>query len=102
MTPNLPPGHLKAFDPAIDAENVIRLIEESFQLQNDPESLLIIEQMRRNIAGQNLPGILNANEVRQPGYVWLVDGQIVGNINIISFLDNLRHIALIANVAVKP
>ena len=102
MIPNLPPGQLKAFDPAIDAESVIRLIEESFQLQNDPESMLVIEQMRQTIARQNLPGILVANEARQPGYVWLIDGQIVGNINIISFLDNLRHIALIANVAVKP
>ena len=102
MIQNLPPGHLKAFDPAIDAEQVIRLIEESFQLQNDPESRLVIEQMRRAVDRQNLLGILNADEVRQPGYVWLIDGEIVGNINIISFLDNLRHIALIANVAVKP
>jgi len=102
MIQNLPPGHLKVFDPAIDAEQVIRLIEESFQLQNDPESRLVIEQMRRAVDRQNLLGILNAEEVRQPGYVWLIDGQIVGNINIISFLDNLRHIALIANVAVKP
>lgn len=102
MTPNLPPGQLKAFDPATDVGEVIKLIEESFNLQNDPESLMAIEQMRRSAEHQEQFGVLPGDEYHQPGYVWKIDGTIVGNINIISFLDNLRHIALIANVAVKP
>ena len=96
-----PPGRLKAYDPAQDAEAVIRLIEESFNLKNDPESQSIINQMRLSAQRQSQAG-LKVGAYRQPGYVWVVDDQIVGNINIISFLDKLRHIALIANVAVKP
>ena len=102
MISNSPPGQLKAFNPSADVGEVIKLIEESFNLQNDPESLMAIEQMRRSADRQEQSGILPGNEYHQPGYVWKIDGAIVGNINIISFLDNLRHIALIANVAVKP
>ncbi len=102
MTPNLPPGQLKAFNPSTDAGEVIKLLEESFNLQNDPESLMAIEQMRRSADRQEQFGVLPGNEAQQPGYVWKIDGAIVGNINIISFLDNIRHVALIANVAVKP
>ncbi len=97
-----PPGRLKAFDPASDAEAVIRLIEDSFNLKGDPESMSIIEQMRQATQNQSAWNALPGTEYRQPGYVWVVDGRIVGNINIISFMERLRHIALIANVAVKP
>lgn len=97
-----PPGHLKAYDPAQDAEAVIKLIEESFHLKNDPESMSIINQMRQSAERQTQLGLNPGGAYRQPGYVWVLNDQIVGNINIISFLDKLCHIALIANVAVKP
>lgn len=102
MISNPPPGQLRAFDPSTDVDQVIKLIEESFNLQNDAESLMAIEQMRRSADHQRQFGILPGNAYHQPGYVWKIDGAIVGNINIISFMDNIRHIALIANVAVKP
>ncbi len=97
-----PPGHLKAYDPAKDAEAVIKLVEESFNLKNDPEGRGVINQMRLSAQRQTQWSSIPVGDHRQPGYVWVVNGQIVGNINIISFLDKLRHIALIANVAVKP
>lgn len=96
------PGRLKAYDPAHDADAVIKLIEESFNLKNDPESKNVINQMRQSAQQQSQWGLIQVGGYRQPGYVWVVDDQIVGNINIVSFLDKLRHIALIANVAVKP
>jgi len=102
MDLNSPPGQLKAFDPSTDVDQVIKLIEESFNLHNDPESLMAIEQMRRSANRQEQFGVLPGEVYQQPGYVWKIDGAIVGNINIISFMENLRHIALIANVAVKP
>lgn len=102
QTPLSPPGHLKAYNPAQDADEVITLIEESFSLKNDPESMSIINQMRLAAQRQSQNNWLPGNDYRQPGYVWVVDDQIVGNINIISFLDKMHHIALIANVAVKP
>ncbi|MCK9245894.1 MAG: GNAT family N-acetyltransferase [Anaerolineaceae bacterium] len=97
-----PPGRLKAYEPAQDAEAVIRLIEDSFNLKNDPESVSVIQQMRLAAQRQQQSGWLSGGGYGQPGYVWMVGDRIVGNINIISFLDRLRHIALIANVAVIP
>lgn len=97
-----PPGRLKAYDPAQDSEAVISLVEESFNLKNDPEGRGVVNQMRLTAQRQTPWRFAPVGDYRQPGYVWVVDGQIVGNINIISFLDKLRHIALIANVAVKP
>ena len=97
-----PPGRLKSYDPAHDADAVINLIEESFNLKTDPESMGIISQMRQSAQRQTQGGAIASGAYRQPGYVWVIDDQIVGNINIVSFLDKLRHIALIANVAVKP
>ena len=98
----IPPGRLKTYDPARDADAVLKLIEESFNLNNDPESMSVINQMRQSAHRQAQGELISGGGYRQPGYVWVVDDQIVGNINIVSFLDKLRHIALIANVAVKP
>ena len=97
-----PPGRLKAYNPAQDAEAVIELIEGSYNNENDPESVSVIQQMRLSAQRQQQLGWLSGGGYGQPGYVWMVDDRIVGNINIISFLDKLRHIALIANVAVIP
>ena len=97
-----PPGRLKAYDPVRDVNAVLKLLEVSFNLNNDPESMITINQMRQSAQQQAQGGFVSGGGFRQPGYVWVVDDQIVGNINIVSFLDKLRHIALIANVAVKP
>lgn len=97
-----PPGFIRSYDPIKDAEEVIRLIEKSFNLQNDPESRNVINQMRLNSQRLREGGWLFNPGTINPGFVWVIDNRIVGNINILFFFENLKQIALIANVAVQP
>ena len=97
-----PPGSIRGFNPATDTDVVVDLIADSFTLHNDSEGMNVLRQMRDNARHAREDLWYSPSPGSHPGYVWLIDGQIVGNITIISFLDRLRHIALIANVAVKP
>lgn len=97
-----PPGFIRAYNPIKDADEVIQLIEESFNLKNDPESRSVINQMRINAERMREGGWLFTTSSVHPGFVWVIDERIVGNISVIYFYDKLRQIALIANVAVQP
>jgi GNAT superfamily N-acetyltransferase len=96
-----PAGYIRGYNPVTDADAVVSLIAESFSLEKDSEGMRVLNQMRENarLARDNV--WFSSLAASQPGYVWILDGKIVGNITIISFLERLRHIALIANVAVK-
>lgn len=108
MSPNMeqqsspPPGKLRSFSPEKDMEVVADLIEDSFHLKDDPEGQRIVRQMREYAIRQRngfLPG-------RAPGpsrgFVWEVEGRVVGNTSIILFDRGIKRINLIANVAVRP
>jgi ribosomal protein S18 acetylase RimI-like enzyme len=97
-----PPGFIRGFDPVSDADVVVDLIADSFTIHNDQEGMRLLNQMRENARRARDDSWFLPNQGSHPGYVWIIDGQIVGNITIISFLERLRHIALIANVAVRP
>ena len=97
-----PPGFIRSYNPIKDADEVIQLIEESFNLKNDPESRSVINQMRFNAERLREGGWLFSPGSVHPGFVWVVDERIVGNISVIFFFEKLRQIALIANVAVQP
>lgn len=97
-----PPGFLRPYRPTDDSEVVLQLITESFRLKEDPEGMYALQQMRESARRQSEKSWFSPAVANQPGFVWEMDGQVVGNISIISFLDKLRHIALIANVAVCP
>lgn len=101
-TTSSPPGTIRGYNPTTDADVVVKLIADSFALKNDPESMRVLNQMRENARRARENSWVSPLNSSHPGYVWVLDGEIVGNITIISFLDRLRHIALIANVAVKP
>ena len=97
-----PPGFIRQYDPTQDSDVVLQLIMESFKLKDDPEGMHTLQRMRE-VAQQQRENIwLSPATTNMPGLVWEIDGKVVGNINIISFFDKLRHIALIANVAVSP
>ena len=97
-----PPGFIRGYNPVTDAETVVQLIADSFALKDDSEGMRILNQMRENARRVQENSWHSPLPANHPGYVWVLDGQVVGNITIISFLDRLRHIALIANVSVKP
>ena len=100
-TTQTPPGTIRSFDLARDGEVVANLIEDAFGLKNDPDGQIVLIQMRENarrlkqatwmpLAGSTV------------GFVWEIDGRLVGNISVIPYLFNGHRLHLIANVAVDP
>ena len=87
------PDQLRPINPTQDLLAIADLLENAFQLQNDPEAHLIIERMR-----QSTPWLPSA---WGEGYVWESAGKIVGNLSLLPFYDGLKRIRLIANVAVQ-
>lgn len=101
QTPQTPPGTIRNFDLGRDGEVVASLIEDAFALKNDPDGQVVLIQMRENarrlkqtawmpLAGSTL------------GFVWEVEGRLVGNISVIPYFYNGHRLHLIANVAVDP
>ena len=101
LTPQTPPGTIRKFDLARDGEVVANLIEEAFALKNDPDGQIVLIQMR-----ENARRLKQANWVRLTmpalGFVWEVDGRLVGNISVMPYTHNAHRLHLIANVAVDP
>lgn len=99
--PKTPPGTIRDFNLARDGEVVANLIEEAFALKNDPDGQIVLIQMREN-----------ARRLKQAswmpltgsvlGFVWEVDGRLVGNISVIPYTQKSQRLHLIANVAVNP
>ncbi|MGB4595815.1 MAG: GNAT family N-acetyltransferase [Anaerolineaceae bacterium] len=95
-----PPGLLRRFNPAQDADAVVKLVEEAFNLKSDPEGQSMLQQMRSDVGRLHTKPALRLATGGTEGYVWEVEGQIVGNITLLPFQSGLKPIILIANVAV--
>jgi len=96
-----PPGSIRSFDLAHDGEIVADLIEDAFDLRNDPDGEFILRQMRENTRRLQQAGWMQLAGMA-PGFVWEVEGCLVGNISVIPCLNATRQLHLIANVAVAP
>lgn len=95
-----PEGHLRRFEPAHDADAVVKLVEEAFNLKKDPEGQAMLRQMRSEIGHPLQSPTIHLVTGGTEGFVWEVDGRIVGNISLLPFQSGLKPIILIANVAV--
>ncbi len=101
QTPQTPQGKIRRFDLARDGESVADLIEGAFGLKNDPDGQNVLIQMREN-----------ARRLKQAswmplsgsvlGFVWEIEGRLVGNVSLLPFTHESRRIHLLANVAVDP
>lgn len=101
LTPQTPQGKIRRFDLARDGEIVADLIEAAFGLKNDPDGQNVLIQMREN-----------ARRLKQAswmplsgsvlGFVWEINGRLVGNISLIPFTHESQKLHLLANVAVDP
>jgi len=101
QTLQTPQGKIRRFDLARDGESVADLIEGAFGLKNDPDGQNVLIQMREN-----------ARRLKQAswmplsgsvlGFVWEIDGRLVGNVSLLPFTHESRRIHLLANVAVDP
>ena len=103
----LPNRHLRPFDRKRDLNAVADLIELCFADTLDEDGRNYIKRMRFLSLQQNsnLPA-WNEESIKLGGYVWEVDGQIVGNLTVqpytgIFYPFDLK-VMMIANVAVHP
>ena len=94
------PGLLRRFEPTRDADAVIKLVGEAFNLKNDPEGQAMLREMRSEGSRLRTNPTLHLVAGGNEGFVWEVDGRIVGNISLLPFQSGFKSIILIANVAV--
>jgi len=101
VTAQTPRGTIRDFNLARDGEVIADLIEEAFALKNDPDGQMVLVQMRENARRLKqaswMPMIGSAM-----GFVWEVDGRLVGNISVLPYTHKGRRLNLVANVAVAP
>ena len=101
VTTQTPRGTIRSFNLARDGEVVASLIEEAFALKNDPDGQQVLIQMREN--ARRLKEASWMPVTGSPmGFVWEVDGRLVGNISVLPYTRKARKLHLVANVAVDP
>jgi ribosomal protein S18 acetylase RimI-like enzyme len=93
--------HIRRVESPADLLAVADLIETAFDLKGDPEGQVVIRQMRR-VARQRTPATIRALRSSTEGFVWIENGEIVGNITLMHFHKSSKPRILIANVAVAP
>lgn len=99
-------GYLRPFDASQDMRPVADLVEMCFADSIDPDGRRYLNQMRS--AAKNGGLIKWAVQFVEPvsmplaGFIYEEDGQLIGNLSLISFSRNGRRLYLIANVAVHP
>jgi ribosomal protein S18 acetylase RimI-like enzyme len=98
--------HLRPLDPRKDLNDVADLIDICFDFRMDDDGREYVRQIRQVAQSQNsLFGMsqnLGSSGVPMQGFVWEVDGRLVGNLTLIPFFREARWNYLIANVATNP
>jgi len=98
--------NIRKLDISKDLDQVADLIEICFPIQNDPDGMSYIREMRKAAQDMRLLGWLNSlaemGSQKSAGFVWDEEGKIFGNLSLIPFQEKGRRLHLIANVAVHP
>jgi ribosomal protein S18 acetylase RimI-like enzyme len=105
-TRNITSKYMRAFDVQRDLAPVADLVELCFADTLDPDGKRYIQRMRsaaRN-SGFLRWAALNVEVPNMPftGYVWELDGNLIGNASLIPYRVKGKASYLIANVAVHP
>ncbi len=107
ITPADARGFLRPIDPRRDLAGIADLVELCFRETLDPDGKSYLKQMRSAARASrlfswtlDLPD--QTPDLPVTGYVWEVDGRVVGNLSIIQFKYQRQRLSLIANVAVHP
>jgi ribosomal protein S18 acetylase RimI-like enzyme len=99
-------GKLRPVEPRTDLAKIADLIEICFSDQLDEEGRNYVRNLRRYAAQPRYIRWIQASNERLAapldGYVWEIDGKVVGNLSLIPFRRDTDWIYLIANVAVHP
>lgn len=100
-------GFIRPIDTRRDLGAVADLVELCFSDTLDPDSHSYLEQMRAAARANRLfswavDPYSPAPNLPVTGFVWEVDGRLVGNLSLIPFRMDKKKLTLIANVAVHP
>lgn len=99
-------GQIRALNPSIDLREIADLIEMCFKGTIDEDGLDYIRYLRKLASDSSYLylGVGRPQHTLAPiqGFVYEVDGRIVGNLSMIPFHKNGDFVYLIANVAVHP
>ena len=98
---SLPP-QIRAIQLPGDLRAVADLVELCFEATLDTDGRRFIRQMRRAANRRRAYPGSSGMIARVRGYVWVEDGEIVGNISLIPVTVHHRRASLVANVAVHP
>lgn len=96
-------GHIRPLDPFRDLAAVVDLIDIAFGERLDPAGQATLARMRRFAhAGPFLQGfwVFLGRTAVAPGLVWVVDGDVVGNVSVRRSRSSGGY--LIGNVVVHP
>lgn len=99
------PANLRRFDIRRDLLAVADLVEQCFADTLDADGRLYIKQMRRTARSNPLTQLASSGPsgwLPMNGFVWVEQGQLVGNLSLIEHRTAGPPIHLIANVAVHP
>jgi len=103
---NISGRHLRAFDVQRDLAPVADLVELCFADTLDPDGKRYIQRMRSAAKNRGFLrwAALNVEVPNMPftGYVWELDGNLIGNASLIPYRVKGQATYLIANVAVHP
>jgi len=105
-SPSSPPGRLRPFDLRRDLAQVADLVESCFAEHLDAEGREFVRRMRAASRGSSVFGWASAGAERISlplnGFVWELNGELIGNLSLIPAYAHKRRAYLIANVAVQP
>ena len=95
-------SHIMPVNPAQDMPAVLDLIELGFKDELDPQGWKMLHQMRRIYRPGLLSYVLPATPLNTSGFIWVEDGQIVGNLSLRHAMPRSTQGRMIGNVVVHP
>ena len=99
-------GHMRRLDMRRDLAKVADLVELCFHDTLDPEGKQYLDEMRRAAQNSSLMGLasslLEDTSMPPSGYIWDVNGQLVGNLSLIPIMELGKKGYMIANVVTHP
>ncbi len=93
---------IRPVDTTRDLPRIIDLIELGFRDELDPQGRMMLQQMRQMARQDSWLRFLTGRSLDLGGYVWIENGEVVGNISLRPALPYAGRGWLIGNVVVHP
>jgi len=81
---------------------VLDLIEIGFRAELDPQGWKMLRQMRQIARSNTLSRAVHSTGPNPVGFVWVEDGQVIGNLSLRHAQPRSHHGRMIGNVVVHP